>query len=63
MLHPRTHEFWDDEYIRSKFTGYLANRSKNPELDLEKKIEAARIAYKFLILQHTAFKMYLGAKI
>ena len=30
MLHPGTHEFWDNEEIRTKFMDYLAVWSKNP---------------------------------
>ena len=30
MLHPSTHEFWDNEEIRTKFLDYLAVWYKNP---------------------------------
>ena len=152
MLHPGTHEFWDNEEIRSKFMDYRAFWSKSPaayikkcfycqdsttnadksiddeeavevgfvdslfemyklreeinkarseiiaesiilsynykfgsfllgihlafrssiiakailpkkkELDLQKKIEASRIAYEFLIMQHAALKCILEQK-
>ena len=36
MLHPGTHEFWDNEEIRSKFMDYLAIWSKNPAAYIKK---------------------------
>ena len=36
MLHPSTHEFWDNEEIRTKFLDYLAVWSKNPAAYLKK---------------------------